>query len=225
MDALKKMNKELLLTICFIVLGIILLSFGSIKMLTSNDGKTDDELIDNGTGDSKTEEEEMFETNTKNEKYINLLTSSIEFVKKKVTDGEYDFSLSDTLYLVPVGVDKCVTIDGVGESPYGGTWKYFYVGVKHVGDEYVYYALALDSEEYGTEIREEVEFYTVQEFVILHSSSMTPLGLKDIYFANKDVIYSDVVVEGVLSIDELEGSSELKYVTGCNKIIVASSCK
>ena len=224
MDALKNMNKELLLTICFIVLGIILLSVGSIMMLTSDEGKKSDKPVDTPVKEVD-EEEEIFNTNSKNEKYISLLTNSIDFVKEKVNSSEYDFSLSDTLYLVPVGTDKCVNIDGVSKSPYDGTWEYFYVGVKKVDEGYQYYALALDSSGYGVELKDEDTLNTAQEFIVVYVDNMTPLGLKDVYLENKDVTYSDIVGDGFTSIDELEGSDELKFVSGCSKIVISSTCK
>jgi hypothetical protein len=220
----------------FFVVGFLLIAIGLILIFVfpndSNKGnasindKEENEEIKDEHDDNVQYGDNQYDLNVKKNAYIDLASKSVEGIKMKVNMGtDFKFFDPEVLYLVPVGVNKCMNFDNGGQSPFGGEFEYFYVGVVYDGNGYDYYVLALDKSGMGIDFISYDSLFVNQEFNVKEKDKLSKFDFGNIYTSSDIKKYSSNVHEDYLSIDEVQGLSEILLMSDKENIIFVSNCK
>lgn len=215
--------KKKLLILLFIVMSITLVGCGKTE-------KEDDSGNKNN--------QDGYVERSKKSAFIDISTSFVESARTKVNEGkELRFFNTDILYMIPVGTDSskyCVTVEYSGESPYGDSWSYAYVGVVYNGKGYNYYFIGEASTGVGVPFLTLKDLYdSGTEYIYKSYASSLSEPTKDNKGITKNFsnylngIYGTKVKERELTDDEKIAFAAIKNVEKVpTKILyVDSNCK
>ena len=142
--------------ITFIVIALIVAAL--IFFLNKDDSKRDEQ-------NTAQDQVNNYILNSRKSAYIDTLVAYCKVIVNEVNAGENFLIFStDTIYMIPVGIEKgvdgCVFVESGGGSPFTEKWNYIYIGVVYNGLGYKYFAIAEDEKQNGIHF---LDFKTLNE--------------------------------------------------------------